>query len=332
MICSLLKIIKTYTIASAFYNIHGSIFVDDTKAPVAVSMVYDTHSITIVNTKDFVPCFTASHPTMHNTQTSFYKNKKDYVIYDMDAIINIPTHLAGKLIPTNVVSSSPSSPSSSSSPSSPSSRSKTRTLPPPPSSSSSIIPSILHPIASTKRDAHLQKRDDIEFKTIKPLKRTGIHVISTSTNHVGVVKDHQTKKAGVAKTHPTKKAGVAKTHPTKKAGVTKTHPTKKVGITKTHPTKKAGVTKTHPTKKVVGVTKVAVYKKTLHTMNDKNDKVIHHSDEDDEDDDEEDDEEDEDEDEEEDHHEIRRRHLRYIRHHLRRLHHLRSSLRSRNKK
>ena len=58
MLCHLLTAIKTYTLLSSFYRMHGTIHVNRQESrPVALTMTYDHQQVTVVNDPFFANCF-----------------------------------------------------------------------------------------------------------------------------------------------------------------------------------------------------------------------------------------------------------------------------------
>ena len=94
MLCSLLKVLKTYTILSSFYNIHGAVHMGPKQSAVAVSMSYDNHHVTIVNDKQYLHCFAPVSEHDIKNGRFFYKKNDDYVIYDKHTSIKSITSVS----------------------------------------------------------------------------------------------------------------------------------------------------------------------------------------------------------------------------------------------
>ena len=79
MLCSLLK---TITVLTSFYHVHMY-----GKETVAATMARANHQVTIVNNKDFLPCFTHTRVTTPIQPLYQFRIGKDhqYVIFDEQA-------------------------------------------------------------------------------------------------------------------------------------------------------------------------------------------------------------------------------------------------------
>ena len=79
MLCSLLK---TITVLTSFYHVHMY-----GKETVAATMARGNHQVTIVNNKDFLPCFThvPVSPPIKPLYQTYLNNYHQYVIYDEQA-------------------------------------------------------------------------------------------------------------------------------------------------------------------------------------------------------------------------------------------------------
>lgn len=103
MLCSLLKIWETYSIANALFPSSGKMFSTQRDEPVAMMMSYRHREVTIVNQKEFLPCFTTEvasklnvpvltiAPDMFKFTTTVPDGNFDhYVFYDENANIKLP--------------------------------------------------------------------------------------------------------------------------------------------------------------------------------------------------------------------------------------------------
>jgi hypothetical protein len=97
MLCSLLKIWNTYTIANSSF---GKMFSNQADEPVAMMMSYNHRDVAIVNQREYVHCFTTEVATKANVPVitispNMYKfttenNFDHYVFYDENANIRLP--------------------------------------------------------------------------------------------------------------------------------------------------------------------------------------------------------------------------------------------------
>ena len=103
MLCSLLKIWNTYTIANALFPGYGKMYSTPSDEPVAMTMAYRHREVTIVNQKEYMKCFTTEvadkfnaavltvAPDMYKFTTSLDKAVLDhYIFYDKNANIKLP--------------------------------------------------------------------------------------------------------------------------------------------------------------------------------------------------------------------------------------------------
>ena len=103
MLCSLLKIWNTYTIANALFPGYGKMYSTPSDEPVAMTMAYRHREVTIVNHKEYMKCFTTEvadkfnaavltiAPDMYKFTTSLDKAVLDhYIFYDKNANIKMP--------------------------------------------------------------------------------------------------------------------------------------------------------------------------------------------------------------------------------------------------
>lgn len=104
MLCSLLKIWNTYTIANALFPGYGKTYSTPSNEPVAMTMGLRHSEVTIVNQKEYIKCFTTQvadkfnaaiiniAPDMYKFTTSMNKDVLDhYVFYDKNADIRMPS-------------------------------------------------------------------------------------------------------------------------------------------------------------------------------------------------------------------------------------------------
>ena len=104
MLCALLKVWQTYSLASGSFPNYGKMYSTQTDEPVAMMMSYRNREVTIVNHKEFMPCFTTEVATKLNvpvinispnmfkfTNTASNGGLFDhYVFYDSNADIKLP--------------------------------------------------------------------------------------------------------------------------------------------------------------------------------------------------------------------------------------------------
>jgi len=103
MLCSLLKIWSTYSIANAVFPSYGKMFSNQADEPVAMMMSYRHRDVTIVNQKEFIHCFTTEIANKANvpivsiapdmfkfTTLENDSNFDHYVFFDKNADIKLP--------------------------------------------------------------------------------------------------------------------------------------------------------------------------------------------------------------------------------------------------
>lgn len=104
MLCALLKVWQTYSLASGSFPNYGKMYSTQNDEPVAMMMSYRNREVTIVNHKEFMPCFTTEVATKLNvpvinispnmfkfTNTASNGGLFDhYVFYDSNADIKLP--------------------------------------------------------------------------------------------------------------------------------------------------------------------------------------------------------------------------------------------------
>jgi len=104
MLCALLKVWQTYSLASGSFPNYGKMYSTQNDQPVAMMMSYRNREVTIVNHKEFMPCFTTEvanklnvpviniSPDMFKfTHTASNGGLFDhYVFYDSNADIKLP--------------------------------------------------------------------------------------------------------------------------------------------------------------------------------------------------------------------------------------------------
>lgn len=104
MLCALLKVWQTYSLASGSFPNYGKMYSTKNDEPVAMMMSYRNREVTIVNHKEFMPCFTTEVATKLNVPVinispnmfKFSSTAKNgglfdrYVFYDENADIKLP--------------------------------------------------------------------------------------------------------------------------------------------------------------------------------------------------------------------------------------------------
>ena len=104
MLCALLKVWQTYSLASGSFPNYGKMYSTQNDEPVAMMMSYRNREVTIVNHKEFMPCFTTEVATKLNVPVinispnmfKFSSTAKNgglfdrYVFYDENADIKLP--------------------------------------------------------------------------------------------------------------------------------------------------------------------------------------------------------------------------------------------------
>ena len=99
MLCSTLSVVKTLAVLTGLY---GYVHVAEKTTPVGLTTVYQNHKVTIINDKDYFPCFKNNNLKIEKLADNVFKQHNkvfdQYLIVDEDIKIKKPTPITKELI------------------------------------------------------------------------------------------------------------------------------------------------------------------------------------------------------------------------------------------